>query len=830
MRASARPRRARGAAALVGGLLAAACGSSEPVPAPPPRLVSLEPNPGPGGRAFLLVATGAGLADGDRLSLDGVALSTERLDRERLRAELPPSPRGIHAVRILRGETPSEALALELGNAPPRLELPGRQLVGASATARFAISASDLDADPVRLALARGPAGSRFDPATGAFEWQAPSSTSSLDLSAVFTADDGRDVVTGTVALQVRGALPDPSLDRLEPNPAPGGRAFELVAHGAGLTDGDVLLLDGQPRPTRVIDRDTAVAELPALPRGRVELRLRRGDLTTPPLALAVGNAPPSLAHPGRPAVDEEEALDLGLVVADLDDDPVRVFVSGLPPGAVFDEAARRLRFTPDFTQGGRVWTVHVSATDGEDEARLDFELEVRDSIAPAWPRVVESDARPDHLRLLLEQTTDDYLDPPERAGRTIRARVVIPASASAESPHAIRVFLHGFGGSPFDGGLGDQFRIYPHDPDNTYWWGYATGGEAPPHTARRVLHLLDWVRRHYPGADAERAYVSGSSMGGAGAFVLGLLWSRHFAAVDSSLGQAIALNHRPSRRRQLAGLWGDPDAALDAGGGLSAWERQDLSRALLDEPAARDQFVFSRHGKDDATIHFGAAVMPSPRTGLSLYEALAASRTAHFVVWDEGGHGPADPRLGASWWDDGWDRIHDPVTFLRRDRAHVAFGDSSADDDPGDGSGNGRRDFHPERGYAGEVDVVGDTGWTGDRAGARGRYLRWDARALEDTPERFRVPLRAAVDPSGRPGVGDDPPSGDTWLGPLPILADVTPRRVHGFRCLPDEPIEWSYGALGGTVRAGPDGTVTVPRLPIGRDWEVLSLVRSAR
>ena len=94
-------------------------------------------------------------------------------------------------------------------------------------------------------------------------------------------------------------------------------------------------------------------------------------------------------------------------------------------------------------------------------------------------------------------------------------------------------------------------------------------------------------------------------------------------------------------------------------------------------------------------------------------------------VVWDEGGHGSADPFLGNRWWDN-WNRATDEITFLHRKLAFPAFSNSSADDDPGDGGPNGRQTWDDTRGYAGSVSTPGDTGFNGQLAGARNRYLRW--------------------------------------------------------------------------------------------------------
>jgi hypothetical protein len=375
------------------------------------------------------------------------------------------------------------------------------------------------------------------------------------------------------------------------------------------------------------------------------------------------------------------------------------VFLDGLPAGARWDEAARRLVFRPDFIQGGRRWAATLTAVAANRTSRCAVVLAVSDTIAPPEPVIVRREARADHVELVVAQRTDGWLDGPGRAGRTLEARVVVPNAADAGHPAPVQVGLHGFNGRPSEAGGGDRFRLYPADPDNTYWWGYGEvlrgrrdapprRGAVPPYTLRRVLHLLDWVLRTQPGADPERVYVYGGSMGGAGALTLGLRHARHFAYAVAMIGQPVARNHRPSRLAQLARLYGAPSAGLRDDRGRPVWDALDATATLRDLPEAREQLVMLKHGKDDAIIHFGAVTQPSPLTGLSLYQALQRGHIGHTAIWDEGGHGSPDPRLGPGWWELGRGRIFDPLTFVRRDLAFVAFSGSSADDDPADAHG----------------------------------------------------------------------------------------------------------------------------------------------
>lgn len=545
------------------------------------------------------------------------------------------------------------------------------------------------------------------------------------------------------------------------------------------------------------------------------------------------GATPLHLVLPAAQEIAEEQRLEVPLHV-DGGGGAARIFVEQLPPGARWDEATNTLAFTPDFTQGGATWTVHVTAVDGAERVTGDLEIRALDTIHPPAPTVIATTTQDGYARLTVRQVTDDFLDSPGYAGRAFTAIVIAPVAGAAHA-RPVRVGLHGFDGAPATDGWSGEFRIYPADPANTYWWGYGdrlpggtpTAGTVPDYTARRVLHLLAWVLATYPAADPERVYLDGVSMGGAGAMTIGLLHARHFCHVRASFGQAIPRNHRPSRVQQLSTLWGAPATGLDDGAGMAIWDRGDLTRVVRDVPEAREQFLTLKHSKDDTTIHFGAVVQPSPLTQRSFYAALADAHLGTHAIWDEGGHVISDPVLPDGWWTAGWDPVFDTTASLRRDRSFPAFSHASIDRSPGTGAGNGRRAWNAESGYAGNVAVAGDTGWDGDVAGGINRFLRWDATGLVDTLDEWAIPLRV-IDGAGgaapRPGY---PTTGDKLDGARPVLVDVTPRRAQAFRLRPGETIAWSFGAASGTAVADATAALTIPRLALDTSWVTLRLHR---
>lgn len=540
------------------------------------------------------------------------------------------------------------------------------------------------------------------------------------------------------------------------------------------------------------------------------------------------GSGVPSLDVPKSVSLEEREDWSLQVDVVDPDGDDVRVFATGLPPGARWVEEERRLLFRPDFTQGGDAWTVEFLATDGLHEVEASLELSVEDTIQPPTPTVTSTAPGDGFTWEFVSQTTDDFLDSPGYAGRSFDAVVARPDDVPAGTRLPVLILLHGFDSDPPMSGWSGEFRISPADPDNTYWWGYAESlpdsveGDVLPYSQRRVLHLLEWVLRNNPAADPERVVIQGASMGGAGALTLGLMHDRHFSAIDASIAQAIPRNHRPSRIAQLSGHWGAPQVLRSEG--LDAWDRMDLTRVL---DSKSDVWLFVRHGKDDPIIHFGAAVTDSPLTGRSFYEALQSSGAGHLVVWDEGAHGPADPVLGEQWWNAGWNPNFDDTAFTRRSLAVIGFSRAAHDGDPGSGEGNGAQPWSDESGFAGTLEVPGDTGWDGDIAGALNRHLRWDANGIVDTVERFEVPLRALDGRGGDPPDEGYPTVGDRFDGRLPTSVDVSLRRVQAFRTRGGELVQWSFGDASGEATADADGRLTLESVPVTADWQTLIVER---
>lgn len=749
-----------------------------------PRIDAFAPAPAPGGRSFVLEIRGEHFGTSPTVrTAPALATVVKSAGDERIELEIPATKRGRYAVIVERDGKKSEPTEFEVANTKPALELATPHLVRRGRTLRLPFQRTDFDGDAVAISVE-----SQLEVTVDGDELVVKTATDGAHTLRVH-ADDDRDRTTVEVALEVATDLPAPKL-RAPARPIEGNVRVRQRVSGENLSEDVEFVYDGTGVTGRVVSRDLAEVVLPPRPRGRYPLVVRRDGAEAPAVDVEVGNSKP-VVDAVEIEIAEQETARIPVRASDPDGDPTVALAIDLWPGAYFDPKTDEVVFTPDFIQGGKTFRGTLVARDRTATGTATVTVTVRDSIRPPAPKIIETTEADDHRRFAARQTTDDFLDP---TGRDYEVRLVVPREGD-DLP--LRVYLHPFGEHPYRGsGRGDQFCVYPDDPDDTYWYGRLDRRGSPkPFTIRRVLHLVEWLLETQPRIDPERVYVHGVSMGGAGAITVGALHARHFAFAEGLIGQLVPKRHRPQRVRQLSGLWGPPS---------KFWDTADVPRLLVESYEAQNQFYFTRHGKDDPVIHFGAVLFESPLVGLSWYGALQRERAGHYVVWDEGSHGPPDPELGKDWWVDGWDRAFDATTRLRRNRAFVAFSRSTLDDDPGSAKGDGTRPFHVDLGYSGKLEVVGDQGWGGDRAGAFNRYLRWDGSKLIDELDRFVVPLRSAK----------------------PATVDVTPRRVRRFVLRPDEAVRYRFGAQTGTANADARGRVTV-RLSVTTDWQPLELVR---
>ena len=520
------------------------------------------------------------------------------------------------------------------------------------------------------------------------------------------------------------------------------------------------------------------------------------------------------LANPGPQVIDEEELLEISVIART----SARVLAHGLAPGMHWDEEERKLRFQPDFIQGGQAWNVMLEAFDGSEAATETFTVTVNDSISPPEPVIIESVPSGPNLLITVEQTTDAFLDSPGHAGRTFEATLLIPTDQPAGAKLPVRMNLHGYGGAPMLGSSGGvpTVHIAPHDPENSWWTGYnenlpgprPTSGVIHNYTQRRMLNLLKWVLDNYEQADPTQVTLSGQSMGGTGTILMASRHARHFAHFIGLLAgtSPAPIGQSPSWNivTILEHLWGDHELNLLSDTGVNSWQLYDITSAIESNLDTRDSFFTTISGKNDNIILFSSMVGVSHFSGKSFSQSLQENKVGHFVLWDQRKHSHQEDGLDAVWWT-AWD--HD-VTYLNRDLAFPAFSNSTADDDIGVEDGEG--------------------GYTGDLRGALNRYLLWDSTAIVDERNRFSMPIRVRVNTDGTPGTDPSMPAlGDDYFGSLPVRTDVTVRRVQRFQTIAGEAVSWIYGSQSGIAYAGNDGSVTITGLEIDREFVPLVLER---
>lgn len=506
--------------------------------------------------------------------------------------------------------------------------------------------------------------------------------------------------------------------------------------------------------------------------------------------------------------VDEELTLEIPVLTL-CEAEHARSFVGTLPPGAIWDAHEQVIRFTPDAFQGGGSHTVALEfrASDGGVVGQGEVQIQVRNTVThPEWTLISTRERLNGRLHVF-QQHVNEHLANPETDASEFTVEVGIPNGTIAAGSMPLRVYLHGFNGEATVEPVAHEFRMAVADPHNTYWYGeLGPDGRPQPYSERRVLHAIEQTLREYPGIDADRVYLVGPSMGGAGAATIGLVHNRHFSWVYATIGQAIPRNHRVVRLAQLAAIWGTPVPLVATQTLLEPWDTRDLTWVAEHVPGAVDQFLVLKHGKDDPIIHFGAMLEASPLTGRSFYGTMTTLHMAGLAAWDEGGHGTPDPLLEDGWWMDGWDPASGQPS-LSRTTPTVALTANSCDEDPGSRVGDGSREWNSSAGFAGDVTRPADSGWGGDPAGARNRGVRWTN--VADTVERLHLQ------------VWTEHPACEM------AHAAVTVHRAQWFRLAAGEQVAWAMGEQRGMAMADGYGLVTIEGVTLTRTPTTLLLER---
>lgn len=242
-------------------------------------------------------------------------------------------------------------------------------------------------------------------------------------------------------------------------------------------------------------------------------------------------------------------------------------------------------------------------------------------------PIEIVSPEIPAESELALDEVTVDS----EAVGRPLETSVIAPVGDPA-GKRPLLVFLHGAGGSSESfleneavlgtlTELGEEAPVVAFPEGEESWWHDRASGNWGEYIVREVIPAVS--RRFH--TDPRRVAIGGISMGGYGAYHLGLSYPDRFCAVGG----------------HSAGLWLDPSEEYPGAFDDQAdYERNDVIAAVQSDPDAFGETPFwNDYGDQDwfvlGNAAFVAALEPSTQTSL----------TAH--IWP-GGH-------DAAYWDAHW-------------------------------------------------------------------------------------------------------------------------------------------------------------------------------
>jgi|GEM_PF-755919 len=314
----------------------------------------------------------------------------------------------------------------------------------------------------------------------------------------------------------------------------------------------------------------------------------------------------------------------------------------------------------------------------------------------------------------------------------------------------------------------GNQLRIVVRDavehPSGkrameTYWFGYYCVPEGATHTEPRVyrfterqlLWIVDWTTKRY-GADPQRVTVGGNSSGGVGSWNLGLRHGDRFAAFFPIIGRNRGVPAIP-----LLGKLERDNYALMEDGQTIYYDYVDGPKFVAEHPGDLP-FVGWSCGRRDGYATW--------QENADMVCALTASHHGFAFSWNNGDHGEGGQAMGLI-------NKYYPAEKFRQNESYPAFGNSSIDQQMGDGD--------PAK---------------GDLVGGINLGFRWQE--IVDEADHWSVRI-----------------SNDLAEGEMTV--DVTPRHCQRFQPKPGQMIRWtnSLGATGMTA-TDENGLVTVAKVTL--------------
>lgn len=308
--------------------------------------------------------------------------------------------------------------------------------------------------------------------------------------------------------------------------------------------------------------------------------------------------------------------------------------------------------------------------------------------------------------------------------------------------------------------------RMFPEGDDcqkltpaiHSFWYGYNShindparmkDGIATNYTERRLLWIIAWAKRFFH-TDPNRTYVFGTSLGGCGSISFALRHPEIFAGIRAHV-PIVAFDKGPGGDTEwrLTAECGPLDRVCSDG--IPLRERMDGTRFVRGAKGDLPYLVIS-HARQDTSIPW----WKNP----DFYRALRDGRHGFIAAWDNGTHASCmqDAPPDIKRWDELpwespaeqklWDKlsVFDQIAL---NKSYPAFSNSSADQNPGNGS---------------KTD--------GDLVGYMNRGLSWSEPV--DEARRYEVVVKWDLD-----------------AALLPVTVDVTPRRLQAFKLKPNQKVQ---------------------------------------
>jgi len=305
--------------------------------------------------------------------------------------------------------------------------------------------------------------------------------------------------------------------------------------------------------------------------------------------------------------------------------------------------------------------------------------------------------------------------------------------------------------------------RMFPEGLDNcqkltpaihSFWYGYNSNIHTPAklsegvctnYTERRILWILDWVRRTYQ-TDPNRVYAYGSSMGGCGDIDVVLRHPEVFAAIRAHV-PIVAYDKGAGGDSEMRVVAETGGMDMMTNEGMSVRDRLDGTKYVREHPGDLP-FLVITNGRQDMSIPW----WKNP----DCYRAMRDGRHGMIAAWDEGQHGTCGKDMPAD--IKAWDNLNSFHRLFTLNLSYLALTNLSVDNNPGNGDAK-----------------------DGDPVGFMGRGLTWDVPL--DQASRYEVLIKWTLEAEK-----------------LPVTVDVMPRRLQAFKLKAGDKITATNIAADGT------------------------------